>query len=81
MKQRSQAARSENSRRNSSSNIEMISTKFVEAKRKHSLEQFNGPIHQLISEDLLKSSLTALVMIEIEKIKEEYYESDGSTEV
>ncbi len=54
---------------------------FNQKKRQHLLEQFDTPIFQLTSESLLKSSLTALLIIEIEKTKEEYYQSERNVEV
>ena len=44
----------------------------VQAKRKASLGHFNAPINQLTTEDLLNTTKNAIIIIEIEKLKEEF---------
>jgi hypothetical protein len=48
----------------------------IEKNRENSLKLFNSPINGLTTEDLLSTSKNALIIIEIEKLKEEYFSAD-----
>ncbi len=50
--------------------------KEIETKRENSLKQFNSSIIQLTTEDLLTASKNALIILELENIKEEYFAAD-----
>lgn len=45
----------------------------IAAERKSSLKIFNSPVNTLTTEDLLTTSKNALIIIEFEKLKEEYF--------
>lgn len=45
----------------------------VATERENSLRIFNSPVNGLTTEDLLTTSKNALIIIEIEKLKEEYF--------
>jgi hypothetical protein len=47
--------------------------KVVENKRKHELQTFNKPLTRLTEEDLLQASKNAIVIIEIAKVREEFF--------
>ncbi|MCA9735139.1 HNH endonuclease [candidate division KSB1 bacterium] len=48
----------------------------IATERKNSLKTFNSPINGLSTEDLLRISTNAIIIIEIEKLKEEYFSAD-----
>jgi hypothetical protein len=48
----------------------------IDAKRKTALNVFNSPIDNLTSEELLDITKSAVIIIELEKIKEEYFEAE-----
>ena len=48
----------------------------VATERENSLKVFNAPIIGLTTEDLLSTTKSAIIIIEIEKIKEEYYSAE-----
>ena len=48
----------------------------IEQKRSQAIGVLNNPINQLTEEDLLKASKNAIILIELEKIKELYFNSD-----
>lgn len=48
----------------------------VEKNRENSLKLFNSPINGLTTEDLLTTSKNALIIIELEKLKKEYFSAD-----
>ena len=48
----------------------------VATERENSLKVFNAPIIGLTTEDLLSTTKSAVIIIEIEKIKEEYYSAE-----
>lgn len=48
----------------------------VATKRGNSLKVFNAPITGLTTEDLLSTTKSAVIIIEIEKIKEEYFSAE-----
>ena len=50
----------------------------IAAARENSLKLFNSPVNGLTTEDLLTTSKNALIIIEIEKLKEEYFSADWS---
>lgn len=47
--------------------------KVIATERENSLKLFNSPVIGLTTEDLLTTSKNALIIIEIEKLKEEYF--------
>ena len=49
--------------------------KVIQHEREMSFEKLNYPIKELTSEDLIKASITAAILIEIIKIKDEYFDS------
>ena len=51
----------------------------IAAERENSLRIFNSPVNGLTTEDLLTTSKNALIIIEIEKLKEEYFSADWIT--
>lgn len=51
----------------------------VASDRENSLKLFNSPVNGLTTEDLLTTSKNALIIIEIEKLKEEYFSADWTT--
>jgi len=51
----------------------------IALERENSLKLFNSPVNGLTTEDLLTTSKNALIIIEIEKIKEEYFSADWTT--
>jgi hypothetical protein len=51
----------------------------VATDRENSLKLFNSPVNGLTTEDLLTTSKNALIIIEIEKLKEEYFSADWTT--
>jgi len=50
--------------------------KVVATERENSLKVFNTPIKGLTMEDILTTTKNAVIIIEIEKIKDEYFSSD-----
>jgi hypothetical protein len=50
--------------------------KAVAIERENSLKIFNSPVNELTTEDLLTTSKNALIIIEIEKLKEEYFSAE-----
>ena len=50
----------------------------IENERLQALGVFNNAINQLTEEDLLTASKNAIIIIELEKIKESYFSSDWS---
>lgn len=58
--------------------IKFIDHKYqiVATERENSLKVFNIPIKGLVTEDLLSTTKSAVIIIEIEKIKEEYLSAD-----
>lgn len=50
--------------------------KVIATERENSLKVFNSPINGLTKEDILSTNINAIIIIEIEKIKEEYFSAD-----
>lgn len=48
----------------------------IATERKNSLQLFNSPVSGLTTEDLLTTSKNALIIIEIEKLKEDYFSAN-----
>jgi len=48
----------------------------IATARENSLKLFNSPVNGLTTEDLLTTSKNALIIIEIEKLKEEYFSAE-----
>ncbi|MBY0435675.1 MAG: HNH endonuclease [Cyclobacteriaceae bacterium] len=48
----------------------------VAIERENALKRFNSPIDGLTTEDLLTTTKSAIIIIEIEKIKEEYFSAE-----
>ena len=76
----SEATVTNNLRRKLSSKIIVkyrdLKYKIISTERENSLKVFNSPINGLTTEDILSTNINAIIIIEIEKIKDEYFSAN-----